>query len=67
MKYIKRLFNLDKSEITAFYRYYFTNEKLGCTSFIDGNSMSYGYGEMNGNIGAWEFQLPFWFSKKFDK
>ena len=28
------------------------------TSFIGGD-MSYGYGKMNGNIGIWQFQLPF--------
>ena len=35
------------------------------TLFIDEESFSYGYGEMNGWIGIWEYHIPFWYSKKY--
>lgn len=67
MKYIRRIFNLEYSELVAFWYYYFSDRKLKCTSFIDEVSFSYGFGKLNGAIGVFEYQLPFWFTKKFEK
>jgi len=32
--------------------------KPKATLFIDGESVSYGYGKIDGNVGVWKFQLP---------
>lgn len=34
--------------------------------FIDEETITYGYGELD-SMGLWEYQLPFWFTKNFDK
>ena len=33
--------------------------KPKCTSFIDEETIAYGYGKLNGWIGLWEYQIPF--------
>ncbi len=43
---------------------YYLGKKPGSTSFIDGSSVSYGYGKMRGTIGIWQYQLPFGFVEK---
>lgn len=63
MIWIKRISNLEWSEIKAIYWYY-TGKPSSCTTFMDEETLSYGYGKMD-KIGCWEYQLPFWFTKKF--
>ena len=33
--------------------------KPKCTSFIDEETIAYGYGKLNGWVGLWEYQIPF--------
>lgn len=66
LKRIKQILKLERNEIIAFF-YYFAGKKLSCSTFIDEVTITHGYGKLDGNIGIWEYQLPFWFTKKWDK
>lgn len=37
--------------------------KPKCTSFIDGETLAFGYGKLDGDIGLWEYQIPFRYTK----
>jgi len=36
-----------------------------CTHFIDEETIMYGYGKLNGDIGVWQYNLPCWYANKY--
>lgn len=64
-KTFKYLISLEFSEIVALFLY-FIGKQYKTSVFIDEVTLTYGYGKLD-TIGCWEYQLPFWFTKKFKK
>ena len=50
------------NEVIAIIRFLF-GENPSISTFIDGNTLTYGYGELD-DFGCWQFELPFSFCKK---
>ena len=40
-------------------------KKPKCSHFIDGETIMYGYGKLDGDIGVFQFNLPIWYAKKY--
>lgn len=64
MHYITKIFKLKKSEIIAFYYYFCTTQQILSSTFIDEETQSWGYGEID-RLGLFKYTLPFWFSNKY--